>query len=439
MRSTARRRLRRTRPGHARRFREASLPRSGRRTISPTLGAGRYSSGTWAPRAQAAAVSGVTAKPFSAALIASERQRSRPSFPYRSASAAQPPTAPGTVTESEPWVVTSVCGHVLGAAPAESRPSACPSDHTIAKLSPPMPLPVGSVTASTAAAASAASAAFPPCSSARSPARVASGWLVATIAVRGDRGRAAEPEAVAHVVSVTSAAAPTMRAKRGTTSRTLSLRAPGDVVRRGRSRGGCVALWDAARPASCEPKRLREPHRGGRRSRPDRRRARPRSGPAQYASSSASSPWTPAQSTATSDDLRCRPPRRRQRRLSSEPTSTTSQREAAASEQARAVRRRQDDACPAAGSRNSRGELPKSKPSIRTVLAHPPSTASPSAACRGPRLLHLRAAEDARVAGAKRLRDRRRRPQDVDDDADRCGDLLGRREGDVCAHEPPVR
>ena len=44
-----------------------------------------------------------------------------------------------------------------------------------------MPVDIGSVTQSTAAAASAASAAFPPRSSTRSPARVASGWLVATI------------------------------------------------------------------------------------------------------------------------------------------------------------------------------------------------------------------------------------------------------------------
>ena len=57
----------------------------------------------------------------------------------------------------------------------------------------------------------------------------------------------------------------------------------------------------------------------------------------------------------------------------------------------------------------------------------------------GARLLHLGAAEDARVARAERLRDRRRRAQNVDDDADGRGDLLGRREGDVCAHGPPVR
>ena len=49
-------------------------------------------------------------------------------------------------------------------------------------------LDIGSVTHSTAAAASAASAAFPPRSSARRPARVASGWLAATIASAATAG-----------------------------------------------------------------------------------------------------------------------------------------------------------------------------------------------------------------------------------------------------------
>ena len=51
-----------------------------------------------------------------------------------------------------------------------------------------------------------------------------------------------------------------------------------------------------------------------------------------------------------------------------------------------------------------------------------------------PRLVDLRAAEDALVARCERLCDRRRRAHDVDDDADAgCGFLL-RREGDVNAH-----
>ncbi len=44
-----------------------------------------------------------------------------------------------------------------------------------------MPIDIGSVTQRTAAAAIAASTAFPPRSSARTPAQAASGWLVATI------------------------------------------------------------------------------------------------------------------------------------------------------------------------------------------------------------------------------------------------------------------
>ena len=51
-----------------------------------------------------------------------------------------------------------------------------------------MPVDIGSVTHSTAAAASAASAALPPRSRIRSPARVASGWLVATIPAAATAG-----------------------------------------------------------------------------------------------------------------------------------------------------------------------------------------------------------------------------------------------------------
>ncbi len=48
-------------------------------------------------------------------------------------------------------------------------------------MSPPMPVIIGSVTESTAAAVTAASIALPPDCNTRSPADVASGWLVATI------------------------------------------------------------------------------------------------------------------------------------------------------------------------------------------------------------------------------------------------------------------
>ena len=83
---------------------------------------------------------------------------------------------------------TGVSSADRGAGPAESSPVSSPSCQTCAKQSPPIPVDMGSVTQSTAAAASAASAAFPPRSSARNPARVASGWLVATIASAATAG-----------------------------------------------------------------------------------------------------------------------------------------------------------------------------------------------------------------------------------------------------------
>ena len=51
-----------------------------------------------------------------------------------------------------------------------------------------------------------------------------------------------------------------------------------------------------------------------------------------------------------------------------------------------------------------------------------------------PRLVDLGAAEDAPVARGERLRHRRGRAEDVDDDPDRRGRLLSRSEGDVDAH-----
>src|SRR5204863_8135268 len=50
------------------------------------------------------------------------------------------------------------------------------------------------------------------------------------------------------------------------------------------------------------------------------------------------------------------------------------------------------------------------------------------------RILDLARAEDLLVAARERLADRRCGPEDVDDDADRSGDLFGGREGDVDAH-----
>jgi hypothetical protein len=69
-----------------------------------------------------------------------------------------------------------------GAGPAASSPTTSLPVHRSANASPPIPVDIGSVTQRTAAAATAASTALPPRSNARRPARVASGWLVATIA-----------------------------------------------------------------------------------------------------------------------------------------------------------------------------------------------------------------------------------------------------------------
>ncbi len=87
------------------------------------------------------------------------------------------------------------------------------------------------------------------------------------------------------------------------------------------------------------------------------------------------------------------------------------------------------------GSRNSRGDAPTSKPSIRTAFRSPP-TIEPSISPRSRRASSISAAaEDAPVAGRERLRDRRGRPQDVDDDSERRRGVLGRREGDGDVHD----
>ena len=103
-------------------------PRSGRRTICPTRGAWpktrRASSSvrSRASTAHAAAITGVTAKPCSAASIAGARQRSSPTLPKRSSRAAQPETAPGTVTEVGPR--TAISSSDSGSTPAGARPLA---------------------------------------------------------------------------------------------------------------------------------------------------------------------------------------------------------------------------------------------------------------------------------------------------------------------------
>ena len=92
--------------------------------------------------------------------------------------------------------------------------------------------------------------------------------------------------------------------------------------------------------------------------------------------------------------------------------------------------------------RNSRGDAPTSKPSIRTAFRSPPRR-PPQLLLQRERLLDLGAAVDALVARRQRLGDRRGRAQDVHDDADRSARRLRRRKRDVDAHPattlPPWR
>src|SRR5262245_17428897 len=172
--------------------RRSDAPSSGSSTRAPARGTGSYSGGTSAtaqlvlapsPEPHAAAVIGATEKPPSAMSMASRRQASSPSLPKRLLSSSQPATAPGTVTERGPRSATgSTASTTAGAGPAASRPTSSPPCQTQAKASPPRPVDIGSVTHRTAAAAMAASTALPPAANARSPACVARGWLVATIA-----------------------------------------------------------------------------------------------------------------------------------------------------------------------------------------------------------------------------------------------------------------
>ena len=84
------------------------------------------------------------------------------------------------------------------------------------------------------------------------------------------------------------------------------------------------------------------------------------------------------------------------------------------------------------GSRYSRGELPRSKPSIRTPSRSPPSvTPSPASA---PRVLDLGRAPDPLVARSERLADRRGRPDHVDHDPRRGRRSLVGSERDVDSH-----
>ena len=84
-------------------------------------------------------------------------------------------------------------------------------------------------------------------------------------------------------------------------------------------------------------------------------------------------------------------------------------------------------AFPPARSRNSRGDAPTSKPSILTAVALASDERVGDLGTRAP----VRSSTSAQhrttpVAGRERLRDRRGRPQDVDDDPERCRRRLAR-------------
>ena len=104
-------------------------------------------------------------------------------------------------------------------------------------------------------------------------------------------------------------------------------------------------------------------------------------------------------------------------------------------EQPRPVRRREDERLGAAARpATSRGELPKSKPSMCSRRRSPASFAGPSGLGERARVVDLRAAEDALVAGRERLvivEVARRTSTTI---ADRRRRLLAGREGDVDAH-----
>src|SRR5262245_37332368 len=168
-----------------------------------------------------------------------------------------------------------------------------------------------------------------------------------------------------------SAEPSTIRPRRGTTSRTLtcaqnamSSSSPGGPYVRAR-RPSCAsgqaraiasaafAESDGSAPSSCTIR------------------------PAQYASSSANVPWNPAQTISTSSP-RSRAAAATALRLSRLPSSTSSAR-AAVSRIVRVPFVVEKMTVEARGSpRNSRGDAPTSKPSIRTAFRSPPSSPSPS-------------------------------------------------------------
>ena len=119
-RSPGDRAARRSRRARARRSARSVAASSGRRRARRRGARARAPAGAAGARAAPQRRrSAPTAKPRSAASIASARHASSPSRPWRSASAAQPATAPGTVTERGPVCST---GSSARPAPAPARP-----------------------------------------------------------------------------------------------------------------------------------------------------------------------------------------------------------------------------------------------------------------------------------------------------------------------------
>ena len=86
--------------------------------------------------------------------------------------------------------------------------------------------------------------------------------------------------------------------------------------------------------------------------------------------------------------------------------------------------------------RNSRGDAPTSKPSMRTGVPFAPEQALTEPLPESPRFVNFAAAVGALVSGGERLRDGRGGAENVDDDPKLSAGRLPRRKGDVDAHPP---
>ena len=103
-------------------------------------------------------------------------------------------------------------------------------------------------------------------------------------------------------------------------------------------------------------------------------------------------------------------------------------------EQSRSVRRREDEGLDARRARDLARRVAEVEPGDRFEAPLACQHRGAFGLGERARLVDLGAAEDAAVSGGERLRHRRRRAQDVDDDPDRRGGLLTRREGDMYEH-----